>query len=69
MSKAVGAPAPLKALAAKVVPGALYTGGATDPLTLAIKEHERGRGGTQDGHVSSMHLGTARRTTAPTRSC
>jgi len=44
----------LKAIFQKVVPGAAYTGGANDPLTLAIKAHQADRGGTQDGHVSKM---------------
>lgn len=43
-----------KAIYAKVVPGAAYSGGATDPLTVAIKTHQAARGGTQDGHVSVM---------------
>ena len=37
---------------AKVVPGAMYSGAAQDPLTLAILAHEKSRGGAQDGHVS-----------------
>lgn len=35
-----------------VVPGAPYSGSPSDPLTLAIKTHQRQRGGTQDGRVS-----------------
>lgn len=58
MGKAAATPPDLKAAASKVVPGAAYSGGATDPLTLAIKAHEASRGGTQDGHVSTLHLGT-----------
>jgi hypothetical protein len=41
-----------RALFAKVVPGSPYTGAASDPLTLAINEHEVLRGGPRDGHVS-----------------
>lgn len=44
----------LKALCAKVVPGAPYTGAPNDPLTLVIKAHQAERGGTQDGHVSVL---------------
>lgn len=43
-----------RAIFAKVVPGASYTGSPTDPLTIAIKRHQALRGGTQDGHVSVM---------------
>lgn len=35
-----------------VVPGAPYNGGPNDPLTLAIRAHQRIRGGVQDGKVS-----------------
>jgi len=49
----------LKALCAKVVLGAPYTGAPNDPLTLAIKAHQAERGGTQDGHVSVMPPGTS----------
>lgn len=45
----------LKPFAAKVVPGASYTGAPDDPLTVAIIQHQKIRGGTQDGHVSPMH--------------
>jgi hypothetical protein len=41
----------------KIVPGAAYSGAPQDPLTLAIKAHERSRGGTQDGHVSVVRSG------------
>jgi len=37
-----------------VTPGAAYKGDANDPLTLAIKIHQRTRGGTQDGRVSPI---------------
>lgn len=37
-----------------VVPGAQYTGAPTDPLTIAIKAHQRIRRGTQDGKVSPI---------------
>jgi len=43
-----------KPIYAKVVPGAAYSGGLSDPLTIAIKTHQAARGGTQDGHVSVM---------------
>lgn len=46
-----------KAVFAKVVVGAPYTGMANDPLTLAIKTHQKNRGGTQDGKVSPMPNG------------
>lgn len=35
-----------------IVPGAPYFGGPTEPLSLAIRAHQRERGGTQDGRVS-----------------
>jgi hypothetical protein len=34
------------------VPGAPYTGGPADPLTIAIKLHQKHRGGVQDGRIS-----------------
>ena len=37
-----------------VTPGAPYTGATNDPLTIAIKIHQKSRGGTQDGKVSPM---------------
>ena len=37
-----------------VVPGAVYSGAANDPLTLAIKMAQKKRGGVQDGWVSKM---------------
>jgi len=37
-----------------VVPGAAYSGSASDPLTAAIKVAEKIRGGPQDGHISKM---------------
>jgi hypothetical protein len=48
-------PAELITAASAVVPGAPYSGGPNDPLTLAIKTDERTRGGTQDGHISVIH--------------
>ena len=45
----------LKPFAAKVIPGATYAGAPGDPLTVAIIEQQKFRGGTQDGHVSPMH--------------
>jgi hypothetical protein len=41
----------------RVQPGMFYAGTETDPLTLAIREHQRARGGTQDGHVSVIPAG------------
>jgi hypothetical protein len=38
----------------KVVRGAPYSGGATDPLTIAIKTNQAARGGTQDGRISPV---------------
>lgn len=43
-----------KAIYAKVVPGAVYSGKLDDPLTIAIKTHQQHRGGTQDGRVSPI---------------
>jgi hypothetical protein len=43
-----------RAILNSVVPGAPYTGGPTDPLTLAIKAHQRIHGGTQDGRISPL---------------
>lgn len=43
-----------RAICATVVPGAPYTGQETDPLTRAIRAHEKERGGAQDGHVSVL---------------
>jgi hypothetical protein len=47
-------PEELKQAAAIVVPGAPYTGAPTDPLTVAIKAHQKVVGGPQDGHVSTI---------------
>ena len=44
----------LRAIYAQVVPGSVYTGGASDPLTVAIKAHQKHRGGTQDGKISPI---------------
>ncbi|MCC6536117.1 MAG: hypothetical protein IT162_01105 [Bryobacterales bacterium] len=46
--------AKLRAAASAVVPGAAYSGSPSDPLSVAIREHQRVRGGTQDGVVSSI---------------
>ena len=43
-----------RAVYAQVVVGAPYMGGANDPLTIAIRTHQKSRGGTQDGHVSPI---------------
>jgi hypothetical protein len=43
-----------RALFSAIVPGAPYSGLASDPLTIAIKRHQQIRGGTQDGKVSPM---------------
>ena len=45
------------AAATAVVVGAPYTGAPNDPLTIAIRLHERLIGGTQDGHVSVLRAG------------
>lgn len=37
-----------------VIPGAPYTGSPADPLSIAIREHQKARGGTQDGRVSPI---------------
>jgi hypothetical protein len=47
-----------KAAFGAVVPGASYTGAPNDPLTIAIKLHQKNRGGTQDGVVSSIKSNT-----------
>jgi hypothetical protein len=47
-------PEDLKAIAMTVVPGAIYHGAEDDPLTKAIRLHEKRKGGTQDGRVSKM---------------
>ena len=44
--------ADLKAIFAKVQVGVQCTGKDDDPLVKAIRAHQAGRGGTQDGHVS-----------------
>lgn len=44
----------LRPFAAAVKTGAKYDGAAGDPLTIAIREHQKVRGGTQDGHISSV---------------
>ena len=44
--------AALRATFAAVVPGAPYSGQENDPLTRAIRGHEKQRGGAQDGRVS-----------------
>lgn len=45
----------LNRIYAAVTPGAVYSGAADDPLTLAIIAHEKERGGAQDNHVSPIH--------------
>ncbi|MCP4561304.1 MAG: hypothetical protein GY873_18790 [Bosea sp.] len=44
----------LKAVFAAVQIGAEYSGQEDDPLTRAIRAHQKERGGVQDGHVSVM---------------
>ncbi|MBI3410423.1 MAG: hypothetical protein HY040_18955 [Planctomycetes bacterium] len=44
----------VKEFAKDVNPGDPYSGADNDPLTLAILEHQKQRGGTQDGHVSPV---------------
>jgi hypothetical protein len=41
-----------RAIFAAVVPGAPYTGSAVDPLTVAIRHHQKTRGGMADGRIS-----------------
>lgn len=53
--KAIQVPA-LKAAIDKIVWGAPYNGGANDPLTLAIKAHQKHMGGVQDGKVSPIQV-------------
>lgn len=48
----------LKPIFAAVTPGAPYSGAPNDPLTLAIRAHQKRRGGIQDGHISAMKAGT-----------
>ena len=43
-----------RAIYAAVVPGATYTGSPNDPLSIAIRTHQKQLGGIQDGVVSSM---------------
>ena len=47
-------PPALRTIFGAVKPGAEYTGKEDDPLTLAIRAHEKARGGPQDGRVSAM---------------
>lgn len=42
----------MKPFAAAVALGAAYSGAPNDPLTIAIREHQKSRGGTQDGFIS-----------------
>lgn len=46
--------AEFKAAAAKVKPGDAYNGANNDPLSVVIRMHQKLRGGTQDGVVSSI---------------
>ena len=43
-----------RAAVAKILPGAICTGKADDPLVQAIVAHQKARGGTQDAHVSKF---------------
>jgi hypothetical protein len=54
LSTAVNQSASLKAISAKVQVGATCTGRDDDPLVKAIRAHQAERGGTQDGHVSTI---------------
>lgn len=45
-------PPTLKALIANITVGAAYSGKEDDPLSKAIREDQKLRGGTQDGRVS-----------------
>lgn len=47
-----------RAIYAKVVPGSHYTGNPNDPLSIAIKTHQKQLGGIQDGVVSSIKNST-----------
>jgi hypothetical protein len=49
---ALNMPAADRAIYKAVVPGAPYTGGYNDPLSIAIRCAQKHRGGVQDGHVS-----------------
>ena len=51
-------PGDVRAAFAAVVPGAPYSGGASELLTIAIRLHQKDRGGIQDGHVSPLRPGT-----------
>lgn len=42
----------LKEIFGKVKPGDTYKPVESDPLTIAIRAHQKARGGPQDGHVS-----------------
>jgi len=48
-------PAESKRAFAAVKIGAPCTGLGDDPLVVAIRVHQKDRGGTQDGHVSVIH--------------
>jgi hypothetical protein len=53
------APADLRALFVKVIPGSPYSGSPSDPLSQAIAAHERIRKIATDGRVSRMKGGSA----------
>ena len=48
-------PPEAKAILSKIVPGDRYSGDPNDPLSQAIRMHEKRHGGTQDGIVSPIH--------------
>jgi hypothetical protein len=50
----VARPASFQAAIKAVQPGAPYHGAPQDPLTIAIREHQKDRGGVQDGRVSPI---------------
>lgn len=54
----VSLPASERAAYLAVTPGAPYTGTPDDPLTVAIKLHQKRRGGIQDGRVSTIKNNT-----------
>jgi len=53
------APADVKAVWAKVLPGAQYSKAPTDPLSQAIGAHQRWKKSLADGHISRMKGGTS----------
>ncbi len=54
MANVMRFPPALRAIYAQVKPGTRCTGQRDDPLVKAIIAHQASRGGTQDGHVSTI---------------